>query len=449
MAGLPKNLFFKYHNDPAREPVLVDYCRTPIGKRNGKVGRLRGDDLVIHCINALIDRNAWLAEDVKRVGDVIVGCNSQIGSCALDIARTAVLGSKLDWSTPGVSLNRLCASGMQATNFAWQEIAAGEKDMVIAGGIELQNTYPIGADNVVNGVETPRNPKMFENDSVKTSRAKYGESIFPDDPNVAKLSTLAGQIVAAELMAHVWGVSREELDTIAYESHMKANQDSAWVGRGKEIIPLEVPRVDENGQPVVDENNAMIPGETEVTDRDEGVRPDTSVMKLAKLPPIVIKDKGLLTAGNSCPTSDGAATAIWMARGLAEELGISIRASLLGCIAVGTDPVLGLTGPIDATKAVMTRCDTSLDDMDVIEMNEAFSSVVYACCHDLGIDLHDERFNPWGGALALGHPTGMSGVRLIGTLVHQLETSQKSYGYATFCVGRGMGIGGIVKREGA
>src|SRR5271157_3098730 len=178
MAGMPKNLFFQYHNDPAREPVLVDYCRTPIGKRNGKVGRLRGDDLVIHCINALIDRNAWLAEDVKRVGDVIVGCQSQIGSCALDIARTAVLGSKLNWSTPGVSLNRLCASGMQACHFGWMEIASGEKDVVIAGGVELQNAYPISSDRIVDGQKVPMNPKIRQNASVRKSIERYGEGMF-------------------------------------------------------------------------------------------------------------------------------------------------------------------------------------------------------------------------------------------------------------------------------
>ncbi len=449
MSPAPKNLYFQYHTDPKREPVLVDYCRTPNGKKNGKVGRVRGDDLIVHCINALVDRNKWIAENVKIVGDCIVGCNSQIGSCALDIGRTAVLASKLDWETPGVSVNRLCATGMQACDFAWQEIATGKKDVVIAGGIELQNAYPIMSDCIVDGVTIMPNRKMLYNATVAASMKKYGDDMFPNDSAIANLAKMTGQINAAELMGWVWKAPREELDAISYHSHMKANKPEAWEGRGKEIVPIEVPKADENGKPIVDIKNDMIPGETEMADKDEGVRPNTTMEKLAELKPIVLRKKGLLTAGNSCPTSDGAAASVWMARGLAEQMGLKIRSSLVGCVAVGTDPILMLTGPIGSVKAINKLCATSLDAMDVIEMNEAFSTVVYASCKDLGLDWHDKRFNPWGGAIALGHPTGMSGVRLIGTITHQLEKSKKSYGLSTFCVGFGMGIAGIVKREGA
>ncbi len=446
----PKNLYFQYHVDPKREPVLVDYCRTAIGKRGGKVGRVRGDDLVIHCINALVDRNKWLAEDPKIAGDSVVGCNSQIGSCALDIGRTAVLGSKLHWLTPGVSLNRLCASAMQACHFGWMEIANGEKDVVLTGGVELQNTYPIKADTIVDGNEIPPNRQMWKNATVRESMKKYGPAIFPGDKEVASLSDLVGQIKAAELIAHVWKSPRETLDEIAFQSHMKANKAEAWEGRGKEIAPMEVPKADAAGKSILDDNHDPIPGQTEIADKDEGVRPNTTMETLAKLKPLALPPgKGLVTAGNSCPTSDGAAMSLWMTRGLAEELGVKVRATLVGCMTVGTDPILALTGPIGVTKALFARCETTLPDMDVIEFNEAFASVIYACCKDLELDWHDPRFNPWGGALALGHPTGMSGCRLLGTMVHQLERSQKSYGYAAFCVGRGMGIGGIMKREGS
>ncbi len=445
----PKNMYLFNHKDPKREPVLVDYVRTPIGKKGGKVVRLRGDDLTIHCVDAIIDRNKWLKENITLAGDVIMGCNSQIGTCALDVGRTTALGSKLDWLTPGVSVNRQCASGMQATHFGWMEIASGEKDVVFVGGVEVQNAYPIMADMNVDGVTIPPNKKILNNATVKASSIKYGEKMFPDKPNIAHLAEMSGQIASAELMGHVWKAPRAELDEISYKSHMKANAPEAWKIRGKEIAPLKVPKVDANGKNILSPNGDMIEGETEIADKDESIRPGTTVEKLASLKPIVLRKSGLLTAGNSCPTSDGATAALWMSRGLAEQYGVKIRATLVGCVAVGTDPILMLTGPIGAAKAVMKRCECSLDDMDVIEMNEAFSTVVYACCKDLGLDWHDKRLNPLGGAIAIGHPTGMTGCRLLGTITNQLETSGKSYGFGTLCVGLGMGIGGIMKREGA
>ncbi len=446
----PTNLYFKYHTNPKREPVLVDYCRTANGKRGGKVGRLRGDDLLIHCIDSLVDRNRWLMEDVKLVGDVVAGCVSQIGSCALDIGRTAVLGSKLHWQTPGVSVNRLCASGMQACHFAWMEIASGEKDVVIGGGIELQNTYPIRADTIVDGVAIPPNPKIRTNPSVQPSIKKFGVEMFPNDKEVADLANVKDQITSAELMGHVWKASKDELDEIAIHSQQNANKKNAWEGRGKEIAPLEVPKVDEKGVQILDADHNPIPGQTEIADRDEAIRPNTNKETLAKLKTLVLPPpKGLLTPGNSCPTTDGAATCLWMSRGMAEELGIKIHSTLLGCVAVGADPVLRLSGPIEVAKVLMPRCETSLDNMDFIEINEAFSTVVYACCKDMNLDWRDERINQWGGAIAIGHPTGMTGCRFIGTLTNQLETYGKSYGFGTLCVGLGMGIGCIVKREGA
>src|SRR5271157_1123681 len=447
----PKNQYFTQHSDPKREPVLIDFARTAIGKdpkKGGKVGRVRGDDLTIHCVNALIEKNQWLADNVKLVGDLICGCNSQIGHCALDIGRTTVLGSNLDWVTPGVSLNRQCASGMQATHFGWMEIATGEKDVVIVGGVEMQTSYGIGDDMEVKGVKYPPNRKIQSNSSVNACTKKY-EAMFPDDRGVRGLAQMSGQIAGAELMGHVWQTPREELDEISYASHMKANKPEAWEGRGREIVPIEVPKVDEAGKLILDINHQMVPGETDIADKDEGVRPDTNLEKLAKLPPIQLRKKGLLTAGNSCPVSDGAIMAIWTSRGFAEEYGLKIRATLETCVAVGTDPILMLTGPIDATKATMTRGECSLDDMDFIEINEAFSTVVYACTKELGLDWHDERLNQWGGAIAIGHPTGMTGCRLLCTLTNMLEESGKSYGYGTLCVGLGMGIGGIMKREGA
>src|SRR5271157_401491 len=357
--GEPKNFYFKYHTDPKREPVIVDYCRTAVGKKNGKVCRVRGDDLVVHCINALVDRNSWISDNMKIVDDLIVGCNSQVGSCAADIGRTAGLASKLDWQTPGMSINRLCASALQACDSAWQEIATGKKDVVMAGGVELQNVYPILADSIVNGETIPPNKKILTNPSVVASHDKYGPGMFPDQPAVANLANIGGLLISAELMGHVWQSPREELDAISLASHMKANKPDAWEGRGREIVPMEVPKLDESGKPILDAARNMIEGETETADRDESIRPNTSMEVLSKLKPLVLRKKGLLTAGNSCPTSDAAGLSLWMSRGMAEEMGIPIRATMVGCVAVGTDPVLMLTGPIGSTRAIMDTCETT------------------------------------------------------------------------------------------
>ncbi|GAB4328126.1 MAG: acetyl-CoA C-acetyltransferase [Promethearchaeota archaeon] len=441
-----KPLFFQFARDPKREPVLVDYVRTPIGKRRGKMVRIRADDMLVLCIRRLVERTK-LEETGRVVDDVVVGCNSQIGECALDVARTAALAAGLDYRTPGTTVNRQCASGMQAVMFAWQQIATCQHDVVIAGGVEGQNKYAIGSDMIVDGVQYPPNRKIVKNPSlVRASKeaAQKGGKFGP------RLAQLAGQIQAAELMGWVWGAEREELDRLSLRSHEKACDPANAEKRQKEMFPVEVPKLDENGKPILDDAGQMVPGETETCDQDESPRPNTNLEIMAKLRPIVLRRSGLLTAGNSCPTSDGAAATMWMARGVAEELGMPIRATLVGCAVVGTDPILMLTGPIEATPRVLKQVGgASLDDVDFIEINEAFSTVVYASCKELGLDWDDPRLNQWGGAIALGHPTGMTGCRLIGTLVHQLEDAQKAYGLGTLCVGWGMGIAGVVKREGA
>ncbi len=439
--------FNKYMKDPKREPVLVDYVRTPLGSNRGTLKRLRGDDMFIHTIKTLVDRNE--AIPVDDYGDVIAGCNSQIGACALDIAKTAALAAHLPMHIPGVSINRQCASGMQACYFAWMSIATGEKDVVLAGGVESQNTYPIMADmNVAMGgtkVQTfPPNPRISTNPYIKESEKKYN-------------GEMSGQINSAEIMGNVWqeksGLERSEfrrqLDEIAMLSHKKAGE--TWDQRAEEIEPIKVPKLDENGKPIVQRNGMLIEGETEITSRDESPRPvpeKTNMKKLGRLRGIVKRKTGLLTAGNSCPTSDGAAATIWTSRGYAEEHGLKIRASLDSCYACGTDAVLMLTGPIEAAPVALKRAELTMDDMSVIEINEAFSTVVWASCDGLGLDYKDPRLNPLGGAISIGHPTGATGCRLIGTITHQLEASQKSYGIGTLCVGLGMGIAAVVRREG-
>ena len=439
---------------PEKEPVLVDYGRTALGKkRGGTLRRVRGDDMIIHCLRNIVDRT--LKDfDLEKMGangrvDSIIGCNSQIGATALDVGRTSVLAAHLPYTIPGTSVNRQCASGMQTCYFAWQQIATGEKDIVLAGGVEAQTTYPIMADmNVVmpgNKVQTvPPNPQISTSPYVMALAEKYGKR-------------MSGQIAGAEIMGREWNKKignsyeefRLELDQLSVASHKKALKEHAMEMRKKEIFPMEVPALDDDGKPITDPKGRPIEGKTVTADQDEGMRPNTSVEKCQKLRGIVRRRKGYLTAGNSCPETDGAAISIWSSREFAEEHGLPIRGTLDNWFVTGTDPILMLTGPIESTKGLMRDAEFTLDDMDFIEINEAFSTVVKASCHDLGLDWKDPRLNQWGGAIAIGHPTGMTGTRLIGSLIHQLEDAQKTYGLATLCVGLGMGSACIVKREGA
>jgi len=447
--------YSKFSSNPKYEPVIVDYVRTPLGSKKGTLWRLRGDDMFIHCLKTIVKRNESKIP-LTDYEDVICGCNSQIGTTALDVAKVAAIAAGLPMKVPGVSLNRQCASGMQAAIFAWQQIATLDKQCVIIGGVEAQNSYPIGADMTVvgegNRVQTvPPNPGLVKNPEVVESTKKYSEM-------TGISADIAGQINSAEVMGWVWlkksGLPKEEfrrqLDELSCLSHAKACK--TWDIRAKEIAPIEVPKLDEQGKPIVDEKGQPIPGQTEITSKDEGPRDmpvDKMMSKIATLPGIVKRKSGLLTAGNSCPTTDGAAAMILTSRQYAEEHGLKIRATLESFYVTGSDTVLMLTGPIEAIPRALKRAELKLDNMDIIEINEAFSTVVWASGYELGFDYKDPRFNPCGGAIAIGHPTGMTGCRLIGTIMNQLELSQKSYGVGSLCVGLGMGIAAVVKRENA
>jgi len=442
----PISLYEKYFKDPKREPVLVDYVRTPVGKRRGTVGLHRGDDLVVHCYETILNR---IKIDPKIIGDSIVSCNSQIGDCALDIGRTAALAAHLPITVPGMSINRQCASGAQGVMSAWQAIASGIHDCVICGGVEVQNRYPIMEDSYI-----------FDKEQNKRIMINPNGKILTHPEVVQKMkehkASFAGQIPSAHFLGLNWmkkaGLSlqefRNEMDSLSLYSHQKAIK--TWDERGKEIEPIWCPKLDENGKVMLDEKNQVAKDSSlsVLTERDEAPRPGTSMEKLATLRTITgRKSTGFLTAGNSCPTSDGGAAQLWITRELAEEYGLKIRATIVNYAVVGTDPVLMLTGPIESIPDALKRANMTLDDMAFIEINEAFSPVVYASCFELGLDWKDPRFNPWGGAIALGHPTGATGCRLIGTNLQQLEQSGKEYAISSMCVGLGMGAATIVKNE--
>ncbi|MHA1342041.1 MAG: thiolase family protein [Promethearchaeota archaeon] len=449
-----KYLFEQLGVPKENEPVIVDYCRTAIGKkRGGKLRRIRGDDMMNAILPEIVKRSLE-GIDLQKLAaqglvDCIIGCNSQIGAMALDIARTCVLASHLPIEVPGASINRQCASGMTTVWFGWHEILTGDKQVVLAGGVEAQTTLPIMADMTIVGPGNrpqtiPPNIKISEHPYIVEKSKEYGQR-------------MSGQIAGAELMGKIWNKKignsyeefRLELDELSVYSHKKAAKPEAMEFRAGEIIPVEVPKLDEQGNPIVDKVGRLIPGETEIADVDEAIRPNTSVEKCQKLKGVVKRKRGYLTAGNSCPESDGAAIMLLTSRKFAEEHGLKIRGTITMAANVGTDPILMLTGPIEVTPIVMKRAETSLDEMAFIEINEAFSTVVKASCYELGLDWKDERLNKYGGAIAIGHPTGMTGTRLIGTILRMLEKFQKDYAYSTLCVGLGMGMGVIVKRENA
>ncbi|WJQ09951.1 thiolase family protein [Geobacillus stearothermophilus] len=378
-----------------REVVIVDAVRTAIGKKKGALSSVHPVDLLVPVLRALVDRNGL---DAGLVEDVIVGCVTMTGEQGGNIARQAVLAAGFPVGVPAFSLNRMCGSSQQAIHSAAQAILAGDIDIAIAAGVESMTRVPMGSD-------------MGRFSRQLTSRY----NIVP-------------QGISAEMIAKKWGVSREELDAFSLQSHEKA---AAATDRGmfeREIIPLDVPGEE---------------GTVSFT-RDEGIRRDTSLEKLAALTPSFQPKGGVITAGNSSQVSDGAAGVLLMSAEKARQLGLRPRARIIARTVVGEDPILMLTGVIPATRLVLDKAGLRLDQIDVIEINEAFASVVKAWERELEPDM--AKVNPRGGAIALGHPLGASGARLMTTLLHELEDMGGTYGLQVMCIGFGMATATIIER---
>jgi acetyl-CoA acetyltransferase family protein len=338
--------------------------------------------------------------DPLLIDDVLMGCVTQTGEQGLNIGRGAVLAAGLPIEVPGLALNRFCGSGQQAVNFAAQAVMSGMQDIVIASGVEHMTRVAMGSDA----------PGPFG--SGMTER-------FPD---------LVNQGLSAEMIADKWGFSRQQIDEFAYNSQMKAKK--AWDENRfkKEIIEVTVKNED---------------GTTRVLKQDEHFRPGTTVEGLGGLQP-AFKPDGKITAGNSSGIVDGAAAVLIASADKARELRVKPRARIVAMAIVGSEPVIMLTGPIPATQKVLKKAGLQPKDIDRWEINEAFATVPMATMHEIGID--PAKVNVWGGAIALGHPLGASGARLIGTLVNQLEQDKLRYGLATMCIGYGMGIATIIER---
>lgn len=378
-----------------RDAVIVDLIRTPIGRRNGSLKDIHPNDLAAFVLKEIVKRNGV---EPSAVDDVIMGCVTQTDEQGLNIARVAALAAGFPDTVPGTSVNRMCASGLQACNFASMEVVAGNADIVIGGGVESMTRVPIGSD---------------------------GGTI---SNFVTEKYDLVPQGVSAEIIADKWGLTRQELDQYALESHQRAVR-AIDEGRFKrEIMPVEVP--DGNGR-------------RRMFDTDEHPRRDTSLEKLSRLQPAFRPD-GRITAGNSSGINDGAAAVLFMERSKARQLGLEPRARIVATAQAGVDPVIMLTGPIPATRRALAKAGLKMDDIDLIEMNEAFASIPLACGRELGIDF--EKMNVNGGAIALGHPLGCSGARLLTTLVHEMERRDLRYGLATLCIGFGQGVTTIIER---
>ena len=388
--------------------VLVDVVRTAGGKRNGSLRGWHAADLAAEVLKAVVARNDL---DPALVDDVILGCVMQVGEQGLNVARNAVLAAGFPESVPATTVDRQCGSSQQAVHFAAQGVMAGAYDVVVAGGVESMSRVPIGASLQVGGM--PFGPAVFE---------RY-----------AAAGGLVPQGMAAELIADRWGLTREELDAYSARSQQRAAAARAAGHFDGEIVPVAVR--DDNGHDT-----------GRVLAADEGIRPDTTVEVLATLKPSFKPDGGRVTAGNSSQITDGASAALILSEERCAALGLTPRARFGAFALAGVDPVTMLTGPIPATAKVLERAKVELDDIDVLEVNEAFASVVLAWEREVRPDM--ERVNPNGGAIALGHPLGASGTRLLATLVGELERRGGRYGLQVMCEGGGLANALVVERLG-
>ncbi len=391
--------------------VIVDAVRTPGGKRYGKLSGWHAADLAAETLKALAERNNL---DPALVEDVIMGCVMQVGNQSVNVGRSAVLAAGWPEEVPATTIDRQCGSSQQSAHFAAQGVMAGAYDIVVAAGVEVMSTTPMGAS--VTPGSFPMGPKVME---------RYAPS-----------GGVVMQGTSAEIIANKWGLSREDLDAYAVQSHQRAAAATAEGRFDNEIIPVAEKRFDRETNQVVETG--------EMVTADEGIRPDSSLESLAKLKPAFDPENGTVTAGNSSQITDGASAVLIMSEEKAKELGLKPRARFHSFSLAGVDPIEMLTGPIPATAKILEKSGLSLDDMDLIEINEAFASVVLAWAKEYNPDMSKVNVN--GGAIALGHPLGCSGTKLMATLLNELERTGGRYGLQTMCEGAGMANATIIER---
>ncbi len=384
----------------SREVVIVEAVRIPVGRGHEEKGYYKDthpSNLLSKTYSELIERSGV---DGSEVEDVITGCVQQFGEQGFNIGRNAWLEAGLPIETPATTIDRQCGSAQQAVNFAAAQVGAGVLDCAVGSGVEH-----MGHISFADGMQV---------------QSEHGAAFSPE---LLEKYNLVPQGLSAEMIADQWEIPRSELDELAVRSHRLAHQATEEGRFEREIVPFQVN------------------GDTYVT--DQGIRADTDIEKLASLKP-AFKPDGKITAGNSSQISDGAAAVLLMERGKAESLGLKPRARIVDQTTVGVDPVIMLTGPIPATRKLLERNGMTMDDIDLVEINEAFAPVVAAWQRELDPDM--DRVNVNGGAMALGHPLGSTGARLLTTLLHELERSDKQVGLVTMCCGGGLGTGTLIER---
>ena len=402
-------------NRPLREAWIVEAVRTPIGRYGGALASVRPDDLAATAIRAVVDRSGI---DPAIIEDVILGCANQAGEDNRDVARMAVLLAGLPVEIGGLTVNRLCGSGLQAVNSAAHAIAVGDGDVFIGGGVESMTRAPYVMLKPEAGFD--RGPRQMEDTTLGWRFV---------NPKLAEMHHPYSMGETAENVAQRWGVSRERQDAFALESQRRAVaaiEDGRFDGQ---IVPVEVPQ--RKGDPIV------------VT-RDEHPRADTTAEGLARLRPAFALEGGSVTAGNASGINDGAAAVLVVEAERARALGLRPMARIVSTAIAGVDPAVMGIGPIPATRKALERAGISAADLDLVELNEAFASQSLVCIDELGLD--PEKVNVNGGAIALGHPLGMSGGRMITMLTHELRRTSGRFGLATMCIGVGQGIATVVER---
>ena len=399
-----------------KQAYIIDGIRTPIGNFKGALSGVRADDLAALVIQKLVERNPSLPTD--KIEDVIIGCANQAGDDNRNVARMALLLAGLPVTVAGETVNRLCASGMSAVAQAARAIKAGDGDLFIAGGVENMTRGPW----VISKAETAfgQEPKMYD--------SSFGWRFI--NPKLEKLYGVDAMGITAENLAEMYHISREDQDLFAFNSQQKATKAQQNGVFQEEITPVLIPQ--RKGDPLS-------------ISTDEFIKPSSTLEKLGQLRAAFKKD-GTVTAGNASGLNDGAAALLMASETAVKQYNLTPRARILSSAVVGVEPRIMGIGPVEASKKALEKAGLTLADMDVLEMNEAFAAQILACSRALGLADNDPRINPNGGAIALGHPLGMSGARIILAATNELHRQQKRYALATMCVGVGQGYAVVIER---
>ncbi|GEN75184.1 3-oxoadipyl-CoA thiolase [Chryseobacterium hagamense] len=396
---------------------IIDYIRTPISKLSGGLSEVRADDLAAIVIKEIIARNPEVP--AGEIEDVIFGCANQAGEDNRNVARMALLLAGLPYKIGGETVNRLCASGMSAVANAFRAIAAGEGEIYIAGGVEhmTRSPYVMSKPSTAFG----RDSQMFD--------TTFGWRFV--NPKMKEMYGVDGMGETAENLADMHQISREDQDRFALWSQQKAASAQQSGRLAEEIVKVEIPQKK---------------GEPKVFDKDEFIKPASTMEGLAKLRPAFRKEGGTVTAGNASGMNDGAAALILASEEAVQKYGLQPIARILGSAVAGVEPRIMGIGPVEAAQKVLKRLNLSLEDMDVIELNEAFAAQALAVTRSLGLKDDDSRVNPNGGAIAIGHPLGVSGARIVGSAAMELQKQNKKYALCTLCIGVGQGYAMVIEK---